>query len=246
MANLTSSSRFTRIATWAIVMMFLLTLSTATLFAQSQATTGQISGSVADSAGAFIAGASIKVTNPATGFTQTVSTNEDGQFRAVLLPPGEYSVQISKQGFSTASSTVSVGVARTADLNVKLSVGGKKEEVTVSAEGIEVSRHENSAYVGATIVANIPLNGGRFQDIIKTTPGADTDPSRGGIVMTGQRMVNTGSVHVDGADYGQLFFGGIKGGERAGFAPTIPLDSIQNSRSFAQATALSSVAPPAA
>src|SRR4051812_6401893 len=96
MDKLTSSSRFTRFATLTIVTMFLLTLSTATLFAQSQAKRGKISGSGADSAGPYIAGASIKVTNPATGFNQTVSSNEDGQFRAVLLPPGEYSVQISK------------------------------------------------------------------------------------------------------------------------------------------------------
>lgn len=211
----------------AAVLVCLLTSATTLVFAQSQASTGQISGVVRDSANAVINGASVKVTNPATGFTQTLTTNEDGLFRAVLLPPGSYTVEITKQGFSAATSTVEVGVARTTDLSATLSVGGKKEEVTVTAEGVEVSRSENTAYVGANIVANIPLNGAKFTDIVQTTPAAQIDPSRGGISMTGQRMVNTGSIHVDGADYGQLFFGGIKGGERAQFAPTIPLDSIQ-------------------
>ncbi len=195
-------------------------------FAQSQASTGQIAGTVKDAAGAIVNGASVKVTNVANGFTQTVTT-EDGLFRAVLLPVGHYTIEVTQQGFAGANAEADVGVGRTTDVNVVLAVGARKEEVTVAAEMIEAQRHEATAFVGDKIVANIPLNGRRFQDIVNTTPTAQTDPSRGGISMTGQRMVNTGSINVDGTDYGQLFFGGIRGGERAGFAPTIPLDSIQ-------------------
>jgi hypothetical protein len=194
---------------------------------QSQASTGQIAGTVKDAGGATIPDASVKATNTATGFTQTVTTTNDGLYRAVLLPPGTYTVEISKTGFATNTAHVEVNVGRTTEVNVALAVGGRAEQVTVTAEAIEVSRHQAEAFVGATVIQNIPLNGARFQDIVNTTPAAQTDPSRGGISMTGQKMVNTGAVQIDGADYGQLFFGGIKGGERAGFAPTIPLDSIQ-------------------
>lgn len=169
----------------------------------------------------------MKVSNTATGFTQTVTTTNDGLYRAVLLPPGKYTVEISKTGFGTSTAEVEVNVGRTAEVNAALSVGARKEEVTVTAEAIEVARHEAETFVGATVIQSIPLNGARFQDILNTTPAAQTDPSRGGISMTGQKMVNTGAVQIDGADFGQLFFGGIKGGERAQFAPTIPLDSIQ-------------------
>jgi hypothetical protein len=194
---------------------------------QSQASTGQIAGTVTDAAGATIPDASVKVTNTATGFTQTVITANDGLYRTVLLPPGAYTVEISKPGFSTNKAKIEVNVGRTTEVNAALAVGGKAEEVTVTAEAIEVARHEATAFVGATVIQNIPLNGARFQDIVNTTPAAQTDPSRGGISMTGQKMVNTGAIQIDGADFGQLFFGGIKGGERAQFAPTIPLDSIQ-------------------
>jgi Carboxypeptidase regulatory-like domain len=200
---------------------------TTPVFAQSQASTGQIAGTVKDSAGAVIVGATIKAANTATGFTQTVTSGENGYYRIVLLPPGKYAVAIAQQGFAEAKAAVDVGVGRTTDLNVALNVGGRKEEVTVTAEMIEAQRHEEAAYVGATVVQNLPLNGRRFQDIVLTTPTAAIDPTRGGITLAGQKMVNTGSINVDGTDYGQLFFGGIKGGERAGFAPTIPLDSIQ-------------------
>jgi hypothetical protein len=195
--------------------------------AQSQASTGQISGAVKDSAGAVIVGATITAANSDTGFTQSVTSGDNGFYRVVLLPPGNYKVTVTQQGFADITAQAAVGVGRTTDLNVVLTVAGSKTQVTVSAEMIEAQRHEAAAFVGADIVANIPLNGRRFQDIVNTTPTAQTDPSRGGISMTGQRMVNTGSIQVDGADYGQLFFGGIRGGERAGFAPTIPIDAIE-------------------
>ncbi|HEU5403316.1 MAG TPA: carboxypeptidase regulatory-like domain-containing protein, partial [Terriglobales bacterium] len=209
-----------------LLLVMLLTLGIQA-WGQSQASTGQIAGTITDVAGATVPDASVKVTNTATGFTQTVTTTSDGLYRAVLLPPGTYTVEISKTGFSTSKANIDVNVGRTTEVNASLTVGGKSEEVTVTAEAIEVARHEAQTFVGATVIQSIPLNGGRFQDILNTTPAAQTDPSRGGISMTGQKMVNTGAVQIDGADYGQLFFGGIKGGERAQFAPTIPLDSIQ-------------------
>jgi len=205
----------------------LLIFATPITFGQSQASTGQIAGAVKDQSGAVVPNARIEARNTANGFKQGATTSESGEFRLVLLPPGAYEMTATAQGFAPAKGTVQVGVGMTADFNPTMGIQASAQEVTVSAELLEVTRHEHAAFVGATVVENIPLNGGRFQDIVNTTPEAQTDPSRGGISMTGQRMVNTGSIHVDGADYGQLFFGGIRGGERAQFAPTIPLDSIQ-------------------
>ena len=164
--------------------------------AQSQASTGQIGGTVKDSAGAVIVGATITVDNAATGFSQTVTSGEGGLYRVVLLPPGNYQVTVRQKGFADAVGQVGVGVGRTTDFNVALSVGGRKEEVTVTAEMIEATRHEMAAFVGADVVSDIPLNGRRFQDIVLTTPTAAIDPTRGGITLTGQKMVDTGSVNV--------------------------------------------------
>ena len=55
-------------------------------WAQSQASTGNISGRVVDSTGSAIAGATVKVKNTQTGLEQTATTNEDGLYRLVLLP----------------------------------------------------------------------------------------------------------------------------------------------------------------
>ncbi len=206
---------------------FVSVLVPTSLMAQSQASSGQLAGAVKDTGGAVVPNASIEVVNLETGLKQTATTDAGGLYRVVLLPPGRYKVTATAQGFAPSSGEANVGVGRTVDVNLTLVVGARKEEITVSAEVIEATRHESAAFVNATVVSSIPLNGRRFHDIALLTPTAQVDPQRGQITLSGQRMVNTGSINVDGTDYGQLFFGGIRGGERAGFAPTIPLDSIQ-------------------
>jgi hypothetical protein len=215
---------------FSLVCLLLLTcavLMVAPAFAQSQASSGQIAGVVKDPHGAVVANATVRAKNVDTALTVAETTGDDGLYRLVLLPPGRYRVTVAAQGFSEAAGEVKVGVGRITDLNFTMVVGARKEEITVQAEMTETTRAEQSAFVDSSVVGSIPLNGRRFQDITATTPTAGVDPTRGGITLEGQRMVNTGSISVDGTDYGQLFFGGLRGGERAQFAPTIPLDSIQ-------------------
>jgi hypothetical protein len=75
-------------------------------------------------------------------------------------------------------------------------------------------------------IENLPINGRRFQDFVTLTPTAQVDPSRGQISLAGQRGINS-NVEVDGVDYNQPFFGGIRGGERSNNAFTIPQESIK-------------------
>jgi hypothetical protein len=75
-------------------------------------------------------------------------------------------------------------------------------------------------------IENLPINGRRFQDFVTLTPTAQVDPSRGQISIAGQRGINS-NVNVDGVDYNNPFFGGIRGGERSNNAFTIPQESIK-------------------
>src|SRR4051812_8657937 len=86
-------------------------------FGQSQASTGQITGTVKDAAGALIPKAELEALNLANGLKQTTVTNEDGVYRFVLLPPGRYSVSASASGFAKSVAELAVGVGRTADLS---------------------------------------------------------------------------------------------------------------------------------
>jgi hypothetical protein len=83
-------------------------------FSQSQVTTGTIQGTVADSNGAAVAGATVGIKNLDTNLSKTLTTDEGGRFIALALSPGKYSVTVSKQGFATAvaeSLVLTVGQA---------------------------------------------------------------------------------------------------------------------------------------
>ena len=196
-------------------------------FGQSQAGSGQIGGQVTDSNGAAVPNASVKVTNKDTGLERSVTTSEDGLYSVVLLPPGSYTVSAESTGFAAATiEDVVVNVGRTADVNITLGASGVQETVLVTADAIQITRNESDAVLNETAITPLPINGRRFQDFVTLTPTAQVDPQRGQISLSGQKGIN-GNINVDGVDYNQPFFGGIRGGERANLAFTIPQEAIR-------------------
>lgn len=194
--------------------------------AQSQANTGQIVGSVADPNGAVVPGARITLTSLDTGAVRELVTNEAGQYRAVLLPAGRYKVAASASGFAPATvAEVVVNVGAAVDVNFSLKIGAVAETIEVSAPLVEVTRSESGAIVNSQLITNLPINGRRFHDFATLTPSALVEGSRQQISILGQRGINT-SINIDGADYNEPFFGGIRGGERSMMAFTVPQESI--------------------
>src|SRR6266404_363281 len=70
-----------------------------------QAGAGQIVGTVTDTQGASVPNATVTVSNPAVGFSQTYQTNDQGEFRDVSLKPGDYTVEVTAQGFGKFTQT---------------------------------------------------------------------------------------------------------------------------------------------
>jgi hypothetical protein len=207
--------------------LFLMLAMSAVVMAQSEATTGRITGTVKDSQGAAVPNASVTVSNPANGFSQTLTTNENGEFNAVQLRPGDYTVEVTATGFGKSTQTgyhVEVGSALTA--NIALGVGSVNEEVLVTAASVETTQVQTTTNINDTAISQLPINGRRFQDFVLATPTAQIDPSRGQISLVGQRGIN-GNVQIDGADYNNPFFGGLRGGERSNQAFTIPQGAVR-------------------
>lgn len=213
---------FTRLLPVIVVAAF---LCVGNLFAQTGGT-GSIAGVVSDSTGAVVKGATVSLTSKATNQAKTVTTSDDGIYSFVLLQPGDYSVKVTAGSFAPAALDVSVQVGRTTDANVTLGAAGVSATVEVTAEGIQTQTSNFDAVQSAAAIENLPINGRRFQDFVTLTPTAQVDPSRGQISLSGQRGIN-GNVNVDGVDYNQPFFGGIRGGERANSAFTLPQEAIR-------------------
>jgi hypothetical protein len=196
--------------------------------AQSQATSGEVTGHVTDAQGGVLPGATVTLTNPENGYSRTVNTGGEGFYDVPLLPPGTYDITYSMTGLESVKRKAAVTVGSTLTLNVTLQVGGVAEEVTVVSEAplVETSSSIRTSTLDQNAIANLPINGRRFQDFITLTPTVQVDTQRGQLSFSGQRGINA-NISVDGADFNQPFFGGIRGGERSNNAFTIPQEAIQ-------------------
>jgi Carboxypeptidase regulatory-like domain/TonB-dependent Receptor Plug Domain len=202
-------------------------LFAAAVVAQTQITTGTIQGTVLDANGAAVPGASVEIKNLDTNATRNISTDEDGRFAALQLPPGRYSVTVSKQGFATVvldSASLTVGQAINLPLSMKVSQ--VEERVTITAPTVDTVKTEASTTLNDTTVSNTPILGRKFEDLLTLTPGVSIvqGPDGDEISFAGQRGTFN-NVSLDGGDYNNGFFGEQAGGQRA--AIDIPLDAVR-------------------
>ncbi|HEV3468513.1 MAG TPA: TonB-dependent receptor [Pyrinomonadaceae bacterium] len=196
--------------------------------AQTQITTGTIQGRVQDEQGAVVPGATVEVRNVETNLTKTLSTDDDGRFVFLQMPPGRYTLSASKQGFATLEQepfTLTVGQAASLDLSMKVSQIGEK--ITVSAvQTVDTSNTQTTTTIEERSVSNLPVLGRKFEDLLTLTPNVaiTQGPDGDEINFAGQRGVFN-NISLDGGDYNNGFFGEQAGGQRA--AIDIPLDAIQ-------------------
>jgi Carboxypeptidase regulatory-like domain/TonB-dependent Receptor Plug Domain len=199
------------------------------LFAQSQATTGVIEGTVSDATGGALPGVTISLRNTATNFEQTQVTDSAGRFRGVLLPLGPYEVKASLSGFSPATvKGVELGVGQTRTVDIKLSQAAVSEEIVVTAEAplVETARTEGATRLNEEAMSELPNNGRNFLEMTKLTPGVTIvqGPDGDEISVNGQKGI-ANNVSVDGADFNNPFFGEQRGGQRPAF--TFNLDAVK-------------------
>ncbi len=212
-------------ALFLLLFAFHLTMPTV-LPAQSQAGTGQIVGTVFDPTGAAILGATVTVANKDTGWTREMESNEAGQYRFVLLPPGRYTVTVKKAGFKVSKVEVEVTVGAAPTVDATLIVGDVTQVVEVTATAlIQTTTPASDALINSKSIAELPINCRRFHDFVTLTPTVQIEPERNQISFVGQRGINS-NVTIDGADYNGPFFGGMRGGERSNNAFSIPQEAI--------------------
>ena len=198
------------------------------VFSQAQITTGTIQGTVADLNGAVVPGANVEIKNLATNLVKNIATDEDGRYVALALPPGKYSITVTKQGFATAAAeSLELTVGQTLNLPVSMKPSGVEERVTItSAPTVDTIKTESSTTLNETAVSQTPILGRKFEDLLTLTPGVSIvqGPDGDEINFAGQRGIFN-NVSLDGGDYNNGFFGEQLGGQRA--AIDIPLDAVK-------------------
>ena len=167
-----------------VVLTLLLSLASV-CFAQSD--TARLQGTVTDSQGAAVAGATVTVTSLDNGRISTATTNDLGYYSVSALPAGHYHTEISQKGFKTTKRDLELQVAQLAVADFVLDVGQQSETVTVEA-GSPVINPEDSAIgdvVESRQITELPLNGRNFTQLATLVPGASRGIPTGSNSATG-------------------------------------------------------------
>ena len=212
--------------------------------------TGAIGGTITDPAAATLGGAVVKVTDAATGNTRTARTNDHGAFLVTLLQPGQYTLEVTKDGFKVASSPdVTVVVAETTVENIRMEIGAVSETVTVDTSSVELETESSmlGRVTDAEMVENLPLVTRNYTQIIGLNPGVSQSVNnagqegRGGGSEPGSpaggSMSSNGATYVDNNfEMNGLPVNDIQ--SSAGFTAGIPVPNPDTIQEFRVQTAL--------
>src|SRR5437660_3679338 len=227
MHNIKLSTFARMVGGFGITLFIALAMATAVV-SQTQITTGTIQGTVTDANGAIVPGATVEIKNLETNLIRDLTTDDGGRFVALALPPGKYSITVSKQGFATAvAESLDLTVGQALNLPVAMKVSGVAERVTITATPtVDTIKTESSTTLSETAVSTTPILGRKFEDLLTLTPGVSIvqGPDGDEINFAGQRGIFN-NVSFDGGDYNNGFFGEQLGGQRA--AIDIPLDAVK-------------------
>jgi hypothetical protein len=158
-------------------------------------TFGEITGVVTDPSGAIVTQATVTVTNPATNFTRSVTTNVSGNYSIPALLPGTYNVRAEMPGFqSEVRAGVELQVQQTARIDFQLRVGAVTETVEVVG-GAPLLNTEN-ANIGTVIdnqrIVDLPLNGRNFLQLVSLSPNISASFNVNGGTSTGAASTRLG------------------------------------------------------
>lgn len=187
--------------------------------AQSESGSAALEGTITDPNAQPLPGATVTIRQQETGYTRKLVTDTRGQFVASVLPIGLYVVETSANGFATTRrENVALTVGNTETVNLSLKVAGVNEQIVVSAEQVSVDTEEGAT--GSTIeqrsIRDLPIRGRNFTDFVQLTPGIVQESDRKGLIIAGQRSINS-NVALDGADFNDALQGNQRGGNDAVF-----------------------------
>ena len=165
---------------------------------------GEFTGSISDPSGGRIVNARITATESSQGITRTVQSDESGEFRFSLLPPGDYRVRVESAGFATQTlEGIRIRVGGIVTLPIDMSVGQTVTEVSVLASTpvVDVQRTQQADTITSREIRDLPINRRNYLDLALLTPG----------VVETTTLVDATDYRVVQAPQSGLSFGGSNG-----------------------------------
>ena len=173
---------------------------------------GSITGTVKDTQGSTVPGATVTIVNKETNLTRDTVTNAEGAYNLVNVPAGTYDVKISLQGFREGvRSNVPVTIGQISRIDMALEVGTVSETVTVASEAqlLQTDKADVSTELKSAEITAMPLNRFRnYQALLNLVPGttpmafgnAETDTPARSLATNVNGQANTNnSTRTDGA-----------------------------------------------
>jgi hypothetical protein len=163
---------------------FLLTIAVlgAPLARGQNANTGELKGTVTDSSGAIVPGATVSIKNVQTGVINATTTNQSGLYDVPFLSPGNYTIKFSKQGFRDFIREGVTLQVETLEIDAPLQVGVATEEVVVNAAGPLIETETTSQHVDLTTqsIVDAPIVGTDWRaEMIQLIPGVNNGGGAG-------------------------------------------------------------------
>jgi len=168
-----------------VLVVFFVSLTMSTAFAQE--TTGGLQGTVKDSTGAVVAKAHVELTGTSLVGTKSLDTDSSGYFRFANLPPGNYTLKITAQGFQAVRrDAIPIEVGHLPTLDIQLQVGASSTVVEVTGEAplIDTTTSRTVTNITPDVVLDVP-HGTSFQSVIQFAPSARNEPLMGNNVVAG-------------------------------------------------------------
>jgi hypothetical protein len=172
---------------------------------------GSVVGNIKDPSDAAITNASVVLTNKETNQSRQMMTNETGGYSFPTLQAGTYELKVSREGFRTATTEVTVTINTVTRADLSLQLGTASESVHVNAESVslQTDRSEVRAEVAGTTLQNLPVPVGRnYQNMLRIIPGfrapanahsVPTNPSRALTYNVNGVSQSINNVRIDGA-----------------------------------------------
>lgn len=171
---------------------------------RAQTVQGVVTGSVSDSSGAVIPSADVTLTNDGTGVSQAEKTRGDGNYRFGLVPPGNYTMTVKAQGFTTREiKSINVDASSTVPVAVTMSVGTAATTIEVSAQEnmVQTATSDLATTINQKTIESIPLLSRNVFDLAFAAPsvtqGMNLNAASGGARESGTTYMLNGADNND-------------------------------------------------